>query len=87
MEKNNLIKKGMALATIAIFCSLAVTPVIEASSRFDYPLPPPMTTDMILEESMMRRMSVREFTDDPVTDEELATILWDNFVGGLWFKR
>ena len=76
MKKNNLIKKGMALATIVIFCSLAVTPVIEASSRFDYPLPPPMTTDMILEESMMRRMSVREFTDDPVTDEELATILW-----------
>jgi len=39
-------------------------------------LPPPMFIDMILEESICRRMSVRSFTTEDVTDEELSTILW-----------
>jgi len=42
----------------------------------DYPLPPPISVDMILEESICRRMSVRSFTGESVTDEELSTILW-----------
>lgn len=42
----------------------------------DYPLPPPLPVDMILEQSICRRMSVRTFTDESVTDEELSTILW-----------
>jgi SagB-type dehydrogenase family enzyme len=41
-----------------------------------YPLPPPISIDMILEESICRRMSVRSFTSEQVTDEELSTILW-----------
>ena len=44
-----------------------------------YPLPPPMSVDMILEESICRRMSVRSFTGESVTDEELSTILWAAF--------
>ena len=68
MKKNDLLKKGLALIIISIFCLLAVTPAIGASSMLDYPLPPPMTVDMILEESIMRRMSVTEFTDEPVSD-------------------
>jgi len=39
-------------------------------------LPPPMFIDMILEESICRRMSVRSYTGEDVTDEELSTILW-----------
>jgi len=31
---------------------------------------------MILENSIMRRMSIREFTEESITDEELGTILW-----------
>ena len=42
----------------------------------DYPLPPPLSIDMVLEESICRRMSVRSFTGESVTDEELSTILW-----------
>ncbi|MDH7507430.1 MAG: hypothetical protein QHH15_06585, partial [Candidatus Thermoplasmatota archaeon] len=38
-----------------------------------YPLPPPISIDMILEESICRRMSVRSFTSEQVTDEELST--------------
>lgn len=64
--------------------------VFNSSSEFDelvetknegvlmqsYTLPPPSTIDMPLEEAMWRRMSIREFTGEPVTDEELSTILW-----------
>jgi len=39
-------------------------------------LPPPMFIDMILEESICRRMSVRSYAEGDVTDEELSTILW-----------
>lgn len=39
-------------------------------------LSPPATIDMVLEETIMRRMSVREFSDEPVSDEDLSTILW-----------
>jgi nitroreductase len=46
------------------------------TTNLDYPLPPPITPDMVLEESIFRRKSVRNFTEDPVTDEELSTILW-----------
>ena len=46
------------------------------SEPIKYDLPPPMTIDMVLEESMCRRMSVRSFTSEAVTDEELSTILW-----------
>jgi len=42
----------------------------------EYPLPPPISVDMVLEESICRRMSVRSFTGEAVTDEELSTILW-----------
>jgi len=39
-------------------------------------LPPPKKIDMVLEESIFRRKSVRNFTSEPVTDEDLSTILW-----------
>jgi hypothetical protein len=42
-------------------------------------LPDPLTVGMPLEQSMSRRMSVREFTEEPVTEGELATVLWAAF--------
>lgn len=39
-------------------------------------LPPPTDIDMVLEESIYRRKCVRNFTDEPVSDVELSTILW-----------
>ncbi len=82
-------KKRLVVGVIAVFFSLAIMPTmgLHNSSIFmsgekegfalqDYMLPPPLTIDMPLEEAIFRRMSVREFTDEPVTDEELSTILW-----------
>jgi nitroreductase len=39
-------------------------------------LPPPDTIDDILEVTIHRRLSVREFTEEPISDEDLSTILW-----------
>ena len=76
MTDNNLFKKSLALAIIAIFCSLAIAPAIGTSNITGISLPPPLNVDMSLECAISRRMSVREFTDEPVTDEELSTVLW-----------
>jgi nitroreductase len=42
----------------------------------NYPLPSPISIDMVLEESICRRRSVRSYTAEDVSDEELSTILW-----------
>lgn len=77
MNQNRLLKKGIVLWVIILLCSLAMTPLIGATRTSDeYPLPPPLDVEMIVEESMFRRMSVREFTNETVTDEELSTVLW-----------
>ncbi|KAA0015378.1 MAG: hypothetical protein FE041_00005 [Thermoplasmata archaeon] len=39
-------------------------------------LPPPIAVNMTLEESIFRRCSIRIFSDEPVSEEELSTILW-----------
>jgi nitroreductase len=85
--KNAPWRKGLVVSIIAIFFSLAIMPAIGAfnSSTLmekgalalqNHTLPPPLTVDMPLEEAICRRMSIREFTEDSVTDEELSTILW-----------
>ena len=74
--KSNFRKRIMAFCFTLVFFSLAIMPAIETSSLTKYSLPSPSDVDMILEESIFRRMSVREFTTEPVTDEELSTILW-----------
>ncbi len=85
--KNAIWKKGLVIVAIAVFFSPAIMPAIgtinspvsverKALTLRNYSLPPPMSVDMILEESIFRRASVREFTDEPITDEELSTILW-----------
>lgn len=53
------------------FASIALT-----SHSDDIVLPPPSETAMILEETIWRRASIRNFTEEPVTDEDLSTILW-----------
>jgi nitroreductase len=71
---------------IFLFCNI-ITPSIAKSSSLksqennillnqEYLLPPPIIINMSFEESVMRRASMRNFTDEPVTDEELSTILW-----------
>lgn len=76
MKKENGEKKVLTIVIIAVFCGTILTPISQAYTQTEYLLPPPLTSNMALEESMFRRMSVREFSDEPVTDEELSTILW-----------
>ena len=51
-------------------------PVDVCITQKSYDLPPPISVDMILEQSICRRMSIRTFSAELVTDEELSTILW-----------
>ena len=90
MEKI-LYKKSVTLIVIAILSIVPFMPIGETinspmpyTKKFestlvvvqDINLPPPLDVDMILEESMFRRCSIREFTIDPVSIEYLSTILW-----------
>jgi len=48
-------------------------------NQIEKELPPPLDVEMILEKTIFRRMSVREFTNETVSDEEISTILWAAF--------
>jgi nitroreductase len=61
---------------VLLIATATISVTGELLTRDDYPLPPPLSVDMVLEESICRRMSVRSFTGEAVTDEELSTILW-----------
>ncbi len=89
MRRNYFIKETTVLIFVALFFSSTISSVvgIDYSSEDmkekdlisvdqEYLLPSPQFIDMIFEESIMRRMSMRNFTGDPVTDEELSTVLW-----------
>jgi len=81
-------KKILSFIIGALFVLISILPVTGELNKLkieeikenintdEYPLPPPISVDMILEESICRRMSVRSFTTQAVTDEELSTILW-----------
>jgi len=76
---------------VVIIFSLIFTPVIYSeedmnvlfdefdcikSTSNEMVLPPLSPIDMVLEETMFRRCSIREFSDEMVTIEDLSTILW-----------
>lgn len=73
MKKNRYMNKIIIIGIFTFICSLVLTPLIQATSQ----LPPPQNIDINLEQTIFRRMSVREFTNEPITDEQLATILWN----------
>jgi nitroreductase len=83
-EKGETMKKYYLEKKIKIFFlifillgnSIVFVTGLENPISPDKDLPQPMDVKMILETSIFRRMSIREFTEEPVTDEELSTILW-----------
>ena len=88
--RNDFLK--LILVVVISFCVLAITPVNGMQSLLndnkisdtslkgdDLLLPPPLRIDIPLEETIMQRMSMRSFTDDSVTDEELSTVLWSAY--------
>jgi len=90
MEKKGIIKKLVVIGSIILFFSPGVIRAIQINQNdttditnykahvFDRNsiLPPPDTIDDILEITINRRMSVREFTQEAVSDEDLSTLLW-----------
>ncbi len=78
MKKKCLINLGKLFFIILILINTTSIPTFgtDKIGLDEKELPPPLDVDMILEESIFRRMSVREFTDEPVSDEHLSTILW-----------
>ncbi|HEC94667.1 MAG TPA: hypothetical protein ENI45_01715 [Thermoplasmatales archaeon] len=74
--KNVLWRKGLAVIFIMIFFNLTFSAAIGKLTLYEYKLPPPASVDMPVEETFFRRMSVREFTEEPVTNNELSTVLW-----------
>lgn len=98
MIKKDIIIKIFAVGSIALFFSPVgisaiqiyqsdITNFIHSEAyAFDWNiiLPPPDAIDDILEVTIHRRMSVREFTEEPVSDEDLSTLLWHayGFING-----
>lgn len=76
MLNGSWVRKVFCIVFCVVFCSTMFLPFAIAESGDEYLLPLPLSVEMKLEESMFRRMSVRDFTNDTVTDEELSTILW-----------
>ena len=59
-----------------LFLMNVCLPVTSFQEKNGDVLPPPKEVDMVLETAFFRRMSVREFTDESVSDEDLSTVLW-----------
>lgn len=64
-----------------LFLSPALAPALPGvitpdSAPSGHDLPPPLDLPLPLEESICRRMSVREFTGEDLSEEELATLCW-----------
>jgi nitroreductase len=87
MNIENLNKKTIVFGLVIIFLSISISPVLGLSNSSklkersflvnqEILLPPSQYIDMSFEKSVMRRMSMRNFTTEPVTDEELSTVLW-----------
>ena len=69
-------KKNEIVIIIGMLLFLMVNSANANIISSDLELPPPSPINMILEESIFRRCSIREFTDEPVSKEDLSTILW-----------
>jgi nitroreductase len=82
-EMNRVVFRKYVACIIALsFLILIFTPIISSRVETDFTqkksfeLPGHLDLDIILEEAICRRMSVREFTKEGITNEELSTILW-----------
>ena len=84
MNRAYMYRKVIIFSLIFFLISISITPVfgflynqntsINKSNYLEhqeYPLPPPQFINMSLEETIMRRASMRGFSDEPVTDPEI----------------
>jgi nitroreductase len=86
-----ILRKPVTLVSIIILLTLSYVTAVSSMNvplsynlekgityqiKGDISLPPPQDIEMVLEETIFRRCSIREFTLDPVTEQDLSTILW-----------
>ena len=84
--KRVIFKKYITFFTTFTFLILIFTPIstplsiskdlMAPTHENPFELPDPIDLNITLEEAICRRMSVREFSEEDITDEELSTILW-----------
>jgi len=81
MIEIKLEKKILILFITCVVTISTTIPILHSESIniSDKDLPEPLDVNMLLETSINRRMSIREFTDEPVSDEMLSTILWAGY--------
>ena len=62
------------------FLNLSITSFVASKNPDnEYLLPPPKSTDVLLEDTICCRMSIREFNSNPISDEDLSSILYAAF--------
>ncbi len=65
-----------AIFMAVVFVTAAVPMVPGNAAQQQLELPSPQHLDVPLERAICRRMSVRAFTDEPVSEQQLSTLLW-----------
>jgi len=82
MNKRNYLKKSWILPLLVLLLGISLVSAKDSvvsepiHTSTEYSLPSPLSVNMILEESIFMRKTVRNFTEEQVTDEELSTVLW-----------
>jgi hypothetical protein len=89
MENKPVFKSTILVIITLLHCNLIMSAAIEINTSYlsvketraslsdqEYMLPQPLPLNIPVEEALMKRISVRDFSDEPVTDEELSTVLW-----------
>ena len=75
-----LIGVGIVLLILSLSCTKPVagpTPVLPAEEETAMKLPEPQyDSNVSLEESLLQRRSIRSYTDEPLTLQELSQLLW-----------
>jgi len=72
-------KLYLTILLVIILFGTSLMPSIgssEIETRDDIFLPPPLSVNMTYRDAIQSRCSVRTFTDEPVEDDILATVLW-----------
>ena len=60
-------KQIIGIFVCMLLISTVILPIVRTSVLTVYSLPPPISIDMIIEESIFRRSSVRDFSNEPVS--------------------
>jgi len=70
----------LILFLLLIPCSLCTIVHTEITNSYPgYTLPPPKNIDTHIESVIQKRTCIRVFSNEPVTDEELSTVLWSAY--------